>query len=316
MKFELQKIIGFGIFTILGILIFAPSIVFAGDSNDSIDVILLYVTENQSCSENQIQRTQNYQEATIQYIQQSNPDTEVYITSECIHGSKITKSSYPSMINNLRFTMPELLILVGGEDVTEHIINQQHSWGTWSCLSSSDDSCVSSLVIVCDCFHRDIENPQEGGVWTLSHELAHFLLFRENHPVEISGNAVHGLHSQYSQCVDNDTLSQCDKMYSSILIDDTEHHVMNIEHLVDNWNYFHQLDIENQNKVSQCEIRTCKDGLELAFKKSNDKAICLSESTAKILIDRNWAYKPDCPDEPVTYEPEFIPFIGVNNSEN
>ena len=315
MNLELKKIIGLGIFSILGIVILTPSLVFAGNS-ENVDVILLYVTENQSCSENQIKRTQNFEEATISYIKKFYSNTELTITSECIHGSKITKSSYPSMINNLRLTMPELLILVGDEAVTEHIINQQHAWGTWSCLSSNDDSCVSSLIIVCDCYHRDFENTQEGAVWTLSHELSHFLLFKQNHPIEISGNAVHGLHSSYSDCVDNDILSQCNKMYSDITIDGTEYHVVNIEHLVDNWNYFHELDIENQNKIAQCKIQICSEGQELAFKKTNDKPICLSHSTAKILIDRDWAYQSDCTDEPEVSEPEFIPFIDLNNSEN
>ena len=169
----------------------------------------------------------------------------------------IKQSTYPLILKELEINRPNLIIAIGDIGANFESYYDFGAYGWWACLpvydvglTSFTTSCGINIIVVCECDGR-YDDYHEGAIWTLSHEIAHYMLFEQNYSSAIFADNVHWLESQYQACRENDSKEiECVKLYESFSGYNQDYDIMDIQYLKSNRNNI-------QEQISQ-EIHSLK----------------------------------------------------------
>jgi hypothetical protein len=147
---------------------------------------------------------EKYTEITQKYLELYKFPNSHY-DSICTTQSKLTKT----------YQAPQdldLLILVLDNDLGEEKLNSYRLGGIYA--HSGLNKNLNHVIMFCDCSNFYYSDP----VWTLTHELSHFVLYTLNYNSEIIETLVHKNDDTYDKCRESYT-SECSKVVEKLRID-------------------------------------------------------------------------------------------------
>lgn len=184
--------------------VFTTNSVNAKSYKDTLTIQTIWVTGNNSCNHNDVQRMNEYDKEIIQkYLSLYGLDF-YYYTPTCM-----TQWEYDS------YQSPEytdLLIVIYNKNVGRDVLHAKNIGGffEWSNMENKN----ALKIETCECPSFEYGDP----IWVLSHELAHFTLYYLGYDRDIFEGYVHSVQSRYySYCPDGDTRdSRCDGLWQKI----------------------------------------------------------------------------------------------------
>ncbi len=224
---------------------------------EPFSVLVIQATKNDVCSPQEKQNTKNYGQVTEYMLKKNLRDNPTEIIAVCMKLGDIKQSTYPLILKELEINRPNLIIAIGDIEANFESYYDFGAYGWWACLpvydvglTSFTTSCGINIIVVCECDGR-YDDYHEGAIWTLSHEIAHYMLFEQNYSSAIFADNVHWVESQYQTCRENDSKEiECVKLYESFSGYDQDYDIMNIQYLKSNRNTI-------QDQISQ-EIHSLK----------------------------------------------------------
>lgn len=209
--------------------------------SEDLSVLVIYASQNESCTDDEIAEKNFYTDATSHYLKKFNPSFNEIMESQCMKIEQIDTSTYPLILRDLGINRPDLLIFIGNVKVNDELVIEDHAVGVWACAvwESSYVGCLSSILVICtDCSDLDlfhVGTEKEFGVWTLSHELSHYLLNLKKYSPNIYADGVHNLQTLYDNCILNNQIKNCSKLYEIQYVKDKPFRVMDINYIVNHW---------------------------------------------------------------------------------
>jgi len=220
-------------------------------------VLVIQATENETCTPQEKQHTKNYGQITEYMLKKNLRDNPTEVVAVCMKLGDIKESTYPLILKELEVNRPNVIIVVGDIEANFESYYDFGAYGWWACLpvydvglTSYTSSCGINIIVVCECDER-YEDYHEGGIWTLSHEIAHYMLFEQNYSSAIFADNVHWVESKYQSCRDNNSKeNECVNLYESFTGYNQNYDIMDIQYLKSSRNII-------QNQISQ-EIHSLK----------------------------------------------------------
>jgi hypothetical protein len=192
----------------LSILFILPltsyDIAYATHLSDNTKWQLVYITHNPVCSNYDYQGVLKYTEITKKYLELYQFPNSNY-ESICTTPSKLAKT----------YQVPQdldLLILVLDNDLGEEKLNSYKLGGIYA--HSGLNKNHNHIIMFCDCSNFYYSDP----VWTLTHELSHFVLYMLNYNSEIIETLIHRYDNTYDKCRESYT-SECSSVVEKLRID-------------------------------------------------------------------------------------------------
>jgi hypothetical protein len=224
---------------------------------EPFSVLVIQATKNDVCSPQEKQNTKNYGQVTEYMLKKNLRDNPTEIIAVCMKLGDIKQSTYPLILKELEINRPNLIIAIGDIGANFESYYDFGAYGWWACLpvydvglTSFTTSCGINIIVVCECDGR-YDDYHEGAIWTLSHEIAHYMLFEQNYSSAIFADNVHWVESQYQACRENDSKEiECVKLYESFSGYNQDYDIMDIQYLKSNRNNI-------QEQISQ-EIHSLK----------------------------------------------------------
>ena len=150
---------------------------------------LVFITGNKTCSNYDYQMTNVYTEITIGYMEMYKLGNTMKNDPICINQYKYSKITFDNDV--------DLIILAYERKVGEPELNRFQVGGLYH--HAGNDISKNHVIIFCDCPNFQFSDP----VWTLSHELSHFILFYRGYGPDIVETLVHHYDGLYDYCLDN-----------------------------------------------------------------------------------------------------------------
>ena len=210
---------------------------------EPFSVLVIQATKNDVCSPQEKQNTKNYGQVTEYMLKKNLRDNPTEIIAVCMKLGDIKQSTYPLILKELEINRPNLIIAIGDIGANFESYYDFGAYGWWACLpvydvglTSFTTSCGINIIVVCECDGR-YDDYHEGAIWTLSHEIAHYMLFEQNYSSAIFADNVHWVESQYQACRENDSKEiECVKLYESFSGYNQDYDIMDIQYLKSNRN--------------------------------------------------------------------------------
>jgi len=226
---------------------------------DALEMFLIYTTHNPSCTPTEVKMMEKYQKITEEYMKEQNLGRQLIVNQACLQMDEIDANKYPILLSQLNVMKPELMIFIGDLTSNLELYYQEDAYGVWGCMAiTSSMHCTTSVIIVCECAPMYREGNTNGGVWVLSHELAHFLFNYKNFGVNVYADAVHVVEYNYRECLENGFTESCDQYYIQKEVDGETFDLMNLDL------------IKNQYRTLLAEIPTIENELQLLNLKEMD----------------------------------------------
>ena len=150
---------------------------------------LVFITGNRACSNYDYQMTNVYTEVTIAYMEMYQLGNTMKAPPVCVDQYKFHDYQFDNDV--------DLIILAYERKVGEVELNRLQVGGLF--YHYGNNISKNHVIIFCDCPNFDFSDP----VWTLSHELSHFILFYRGYGPDIVETLVHHYDSLYDYCLDN-----------------------------------------------------------------------------------------------------------------
>jgi hypothetical protein len=165
---------------------------------------LVFLTHNPVCSNYDYQSVAKYTELTEKYLGLYEFPNSKY-DSICTTPSKLMKTyQAPKDL--------DLLILVLDNDLGEEKLNFFKLGGIYA--HSGLNKSHNHVIMFCDCSNFYYSDP----VWTLTHELSHYVLYTLNYSSEIIERLIHRYDNTYDKCRESYT-SECSSVVEKLRID-------------------------------------------------------------------------------------------------
>ncbi len=224
---------------------------------EPFSVLVIQATNNDVCVPQEKQNTKNYGQITEYMLKKNLRDNPTEVIAVCMQLGDIKESTYPLILKELEVNRPNLIIVIGNIEANFESYYDVGAYGWWACLPVYDiglttysSSCGINIIVVCECDGR-YDDYHEGAIWTLSHEISHYMLFEQNYSSAIFADNVHWVESSYQACRENNSKeNECNKLYESFAGYDENYDIMNIQYLKNSRNII-------QNQISQ-EIHSLK----------------------------------------------------------
>ncbi|MEX0657098.1 MAG: AN1-type zinc finger protein [Nitrosopumilaceae archaeon] len=224
--------------------------------DDLFDVVLVKATKNDICSLDEKRAAREYA-IVSEYMLKKNLRQELtHVVGVCTKIEQIKQSTYPLVLSKLGIQKPDLLIFVGNVDVNFETYYDYGAYGSWACVPVYDSKltqgeCRQHIIVICECDKR-YENVKDGSVWTLSHEISHYMLYEQRFSPRDYGDNVHWIEYLYNECREKNLLESkdCLKLYQKVNIEEEYYNIMNIDYLKTNWR-----EIANQVKQEILQFR-------------------------------------------------------------
>ena len=226
--------------------------------SDIFTVNLVLSKETKICTQEDLDTLEIYKKITTSYLKKYIKFDQFVINSSCEYIPEVSRSTYPLILMNLQISRPDLMIFVGDVNVNEDLVIHDEAYGVWACTSFDKDFyCNSNLIVVCnDCENPLYANALENGVWTLSHELAHFyfsLFYTQYY------DGVH-LHQAIFDMCKITGKNVCNQMEYYETISNTSFPLMDIDYIIDNFDHMNTVDIYDfQTKLDKTKFREYKN---------------------------------------------------------
>jgi hypothetical protein len=178
--------------------------VYATHLSDDTKWQLVYITHNPVCGNYDFQSVLKYTELTQKYLELYQFPNSKY-DSLCTTPSKLMKT----------YQVPkdlDLLIIVLDNDLGEEKLNSFRLGGIYT--HSGLNKSYNHVIMFCDCSNFYYSDP----VWTLTHELSHFVLYSLNYNSEIIERLVHQYDNTYDKCRESYS-SECSSVIEKLRID-------------------------------------------------------------------------------------------------
>ena len=209
-------------------------------------VILVYTTHNDYCSIDEKRKTTYYGKMSEWLLNKNLRENPTQVIAVCMKLDEITEKSYPLVLKELEANKSLMMIFVGDVEANFETYNDRDALGTWTCIFDfsskySVKGCSVNLIVVCDeCvleLYPKFGSIVEGGMWALSHEIAHYNLFEEGYGANIFGGKVHLAQTLFDKCQDNNILESeaCSKLIEPAKILEKIYPVMNINFVINQW---------------------------------------------------------------------------------
>lgn len=170
------------------------------DTPDQIDWVIFFVTSKDDCSSRNKQALSFYATLTDQYLSKFKTKHKVW-ASECI------SKDVMSEVVNLTTKKFDLVIIIPDSLMSikdRHTTSSKGHYANWEVHT-----------IVSQALTLYTESRTTG--WTLSHELAHFIVAWNDYSWSIVENSVHNIQGEYNKCYDADTtLTHCSYLWETI----------------------------------------------------------------------------------------------------
>jgi len=197
---------------------------------EALEMFLIYTTHNPSCTSSEVKRMEKYQKITEEYMKEQNLGRQLIVNQACIQMDEINANMYPILLAQLNVMRPDLMIFIGDLTSNLDLYYQEDAYGVWGCMSiTSSMHCTTSAIVVCECAPMYREEKTNGGVWVLSHELAHFLFNYKNFGANVYADAVHVVEYNYRECLENGFTDSCDQYYIQKDVDGETFDLMNLD---------------------------------------------------------------------------------------
>jgi len=178
--------------------------VYATHLSDDTKWQLVYLTHNPTCSNYDFNSVVKYTEITQKYLELYKFQNSNY-ESLCVTPSELTKT----------FQAPQdldLLIIVLDNDLGEEKLNAYKLGGIYA--HSGLNKNHNHVIMFCDCSNFYYSEP----VWTLSHELSHFVLYTLNYNSDVIERLVHKYDNTFDKCRESYS-SECSAVITKLRID-------------------------------------------------------------------------------------------------
>jgi hypothetical protein len=229
-------------------------------TTDKFDVVVVFATDGEACSDNQLKQLNIYEQITEKYIKKYLDFDKLNVSALCAEVGEISRSTFPLTLMQLGLSNPDLLIFVGDVTVNEDLVIHDEAYGVWACTSMDEkfNECYSHLIVVCnDCENSLYASPFENGVWTLSHELAHFYFSTNDYSYS---EGVH-LHQWVYDMCKLTQVNVCEGMDFIQIIDGQSFSLMDINYILNNYDHLERVDESDfDKKLNLSEIRDCSSG--------------------------------------------------------
>jgi len=225
--------------------IFGSTQVFAENDSNDLGIVLIYSTPNESCDKQETDEFEIYEQSIKQYLNKFNSDKQIILSTFCTPVDEIKFSTYPLLLQSLNVQRPEILIVLGDTEINEDLVIFEHALGMWGCVSYDPNfQCNTNLILGCtDCEYGNQPNDIETGIWTITHELSHYLA-NEQWPVEFTESSeehfqyvddgVHTLQAIYNYCTQLEQFEPCNGMSFNLNVNGKLIPVMNFDYILKN----------------------------------------------------------------------------------
>jgi len=210
-------------------------------NTEQFAVLLVKAIQNETCSLEEKRDAREYAIVSEYMLKKNMRQKLTHVTAVCMQIDQISKSTYPLVLSELGIQKPDLLIFVGNLDVNFETYYDYGAYGFWACIPVYDSKltkgeCRLHIIVVCECDKR-YENVKDGSMWTLSHEISHYMLYEQRFSPRDYGDNVHWIEYLYNECRENNLLESenCLKLYQTMQIEEGHYKIMNIDYLKTKW---------------------------------------------------------------------------------
>ncbi len=226
---------------------------------EALEMFLIYTTHNPSCTPSEVKMMEKYQKITEEYMKEQNLGQKLIVNQACLQMDEINANMYPLLLAELNVMKPELMIFIGDLTSNLELYYQEDAYGVWGCMSITKSMhCTTSAIVVCECAPLYREGNTNGGMWVLSHELAHFFFNYKNFGANVYADAVHVVEYNYRECLEEGFTDSCDQYYIQKEVDGETFDLMNLDL------------IKSEYRTLLAEIPTIEKELELLNLKEMD----------------------------------------------
>ena len=171
-----------------------------------------------------------YHKITKQYMGDQDLGKTLLVHQACIQLDEINTKTYPILLSQLNIMRPDVMIFIGDIESNLVLYYQEEAFGVWGCMTMTEEmKCTTSTIVICECAPLYQEGKTNGGVWILSHELAHFLFYYENFGINVYAESVHVVENKYRKCLEDRFTNSCEQYYVQIKVDGESYNLMNLD---------------------------------------------------------------------------------------
>jgi len=200
------KVLIFGVVVMAFVLLIVPTNVSAfipeniPDTPNQIDWVIFFVTSKDECNSRNDGALDFYASLTDQYLSKFKTSHKSWAV-ECI-----SKDIMAEVVNFTTKTF-DLVIIIPDSLMS---IQDRHTTASKGHYSNWNVHTIVSQAYTLSIEDRDT-------AWTLSHELAHFIVAWNGFSGDIIENSVHSIQEKYNQCYSTDTtLTHCNSIWETI----------------------------------------------------------------------------------------------------
>ena len=182
-----------------------------------VEYNVLFVTSDDNCTWEEFGKMHFYNEVTFYYLQAWGL-VPTYLDPLCVPNT--TLDSIPP-----EYYGKDLTIVITDEVIgVSHLLEDNHAWGYFQ----SPNLIVSGDLANIQAEEGLLTDEDIASEWTLSHELAHFVLYYAGEPESVWVDWVHDTEDANRYCISPDTPEDpaCDEVYATIQVNGMEVFVM------------------------------------------------------------------------------------------
>lgn len=183
-----------------------------------VEYNVIFVTSNDNCTWEEFGKMHFYNEVTYYYLQTWGLEP-IQVDPICVPNTSI--SDIPE-----EYFGKDLTIAVTDETIGyNNLLVEQHEWGHFQ--TNPNQIVIGDLKNIADILGQSADT-DIASEWTLSHEIAHFVLYFVGEPEEIWVDWVHDTQDADYYCLDPDNVDDeiCTEIYDTIIVNGMEVIVM------------------------------------------------------------------------------------------
>lgn len=190
----LRRISVFVILTGLVVTLWIPTNTYAMDKSGNMRWQLVFLSPYGGCTNYQYQMANAYDEMTSKYFELYKFANSNY-QPQCMSDKKYTDYKVPGDV--------DLLILVYDNEIGKKELHGSNIGGLYNHVGT--DKTRNHTIIICDCSNFGYSEP----MWSLSHELSHFVTYYLGFDQSIVEDKIHSLDYKYDQCTEGKWNADC-----------------------------------------------------------------------------------------------------------
>jgi hypothetical protein len=198
---KMTKITAFAFLAALVTTMLIPVNSYALDKAGNVKWQLIFLSPYGGCTNYQYQMTNTYDEITTKYFELYQFENSKY-SPQCMPDKKYTYYQAPADL--------DLIILVYDNEIGKKELHSNEIGGLYNHVGA--DMSRNHSIIICDCSNFGFSDP----VWTLSHELSHFVTNYLGFDQSVIETQIHTYDSKFDQCTEGNRDDTCTSITSHV----------------------------------------------------------------------------------------------------